>query len=90
MTTMIAAYNSSGCIGRCDAKCYLATSPDCTCICGGKNHGVGLKKAMANTQELAEAWIEAYAGQHPDVERFTIPARRPAPEPVPARQLTLF
>jgi len=29
MTTLIAAYNSDGCIGRCDAKCYNATEPEC-------------------------------------------------------------
>jgi hypothetical protein len=37
MTTLIAAYDSEGCIGRCDAKCHNATSPDCHCICGGRN-----------------------------------------------------
>ena len=28
--------------GRCDARCYKATGQDCHCICGGKNHGVGI------------------------------------------------
>jgi len=50
MTTVISAYNSSGCIGRCDAKCHVATHPDCDCICGGANHGVGLKQAIQNNQ----------------------------------------
>jgi len=49
MTTLIAVYNSSGLVGRCDAKCYNAKHPVCTCICGGANHGQGLQKAVENT-----------------------------------------
>jgi hypothetical protein len=37
MTTLIATYNSEGCTGRCDAKCYEAVTPGCDCICGGCN-----------------------------------------------------
>jgi hypothetical protein len=60
MTTLIAVYNSEGCVGRCDAKCYNATSPQCDCICGGKNHGAGLAQARQNTQSMAEAWLDKY------------------------------
>lgn len=66
--TLIAAYNSEGCIGRCDAKCYNATSPHCTCICGGANHGAGLSQAMDNTREYVESWIEKYQEDHPDTK----------------------
>ncbi len=53
MTTAIAVYNSSGCVGRCDARCHDATSPDCDCICGGRLHGVGRANAIAvNTADL--------------------------------------
>jgi len=82
MTTLIAAYNSEGCIGRCDAKCYNATTPRCECICGGRNHGVGRKQAENNTCELAEEWIRQWRELHPDTERFEIPVR--------SRQLSLF
>jgi len=82
MATLIAAYNSEGCIGRCDAKCYNAESPDCHCICGGKNHGVGLKKAIDNTRELAESWIEQYRADHPDVTQFEIDAKDPVQLPL--------
>ncbi|MCA1571075.1 MAG: hypothetical protein LC798_12280 [Chloroflexi bacterium] len=58
MTTLIGVYNSEGCVGRCDARCYDAKHPDCDCICGGKNHGAGLNRAVENTRELASAWIE--------------------------------
>lgn len=61
MTTLIAVYTSSGCVGRCDAKCYGAQHPSCDCICGGRNHGAGLQKAVENTRELAQEWIEEYA-----------------------------
>ena len=31
--------------GRCDERCYDAKSTDCTCVCGGKNHGAGFEDA---------------------------------------------
>lgn len=58
MTTLISYHTSKGCEGRCDAKCYNAKHEKCDCICGGTNHGAGLEKAMENTRELAEEWIE--------------------------------
>ena len=58
--TLIAVYNSDGCVGRCDARCYLAEDPHCDCICGARNHGAGLDKATENTRDLAESWIELY------------------------------
>lgn len=70
MPTLIAVYNSEGCVGRCDAKCYEASEPDCECICGGANHGKGLQKAQANTEALAGQWIEKHDRDNPD-ERFT-------------------
>lgn len=62
MATLIAVYNSDGCVGRCDAKCYDATSPvgSCDCICGGRNHGAGENRAKENTRQYAEEWIDAY------------------------------
>ncbi len=58
MTTLIAVYNSEGCVGRCDAKCYEAAEPDCDCICQGRNQGAGKQQALDNTRELAEGWLE--------------------------------
>lgn len=72
MTTLIAAYNSEGCIGRCDAKCYNAECVECDCICGGANHGKGFQKAMQNTTEMAEKWIEAYKVEHPEASEFKV------------------
>lgn len=62
--TLIAVYNSEGCVGRCDAKCYEASSPDCDCVCGGRNHGAGQQRAMENTREMALGWVEEYAERH--------------------------
>ncbi len=73
MTTLIAAYGSDGCEGRCDAKCYEATSPVCTCICGGMNHGAGLQKAVENTTAMCEQWIEDWKQSHPETERVDVP-----------------
>ena len=58
MTTLIAVYNSEGCVGRCDARCYDADEPDCECICGGRNHSAGKQQALDNTRKLAESWLE--------------------------------
>ena len=49
MTTLIAVYNNDGCKGRCDARCYEACEPHCDCVCGGRNHGAGLERAVENT-----------------------------------------
>lgn len=67
MTTVLAVYNSEGCVGRCDAKCHEATSADCDCICGGRNHGRGFGQAVANTRELVDPTGEltrAFAQRH--------------------------
>lgn len=63
MTALISVRNSDGEVGRCDAKCYNAKTANCNCVCGGKNHGAGLKQAMENTRELADSWIAEYAAR---------------------------
>lgn len=34
--------------GKCDARCYGAKGNSCHCECEGKNHGIGLMKAIEN------------------------------------------
>jgi hypothetical protein len=63
MTTLIAVYTSDGCAGRCDASCHDAKHDECTCICAGRNHGVGRQRAIENTRELAEKWLERYCAE---------------------------
>lgn len=58
MATLISVYNSDGCVGRCDEKCHGALQPECHCICGGVNHGVGLAQARKNTQSLSDEQVK--------------------------------
>ena len=67
MTTLIAVYNSEGCAGRCDARCYDAAEEPCECICGGRNHGAGKQQAIDNTRELAESWLEQARASGQDI-----------------------
>lgn len=69
MTTLIAVYNSDGCVGRCDARCYEAAEEECDCICGGRNHGAGQERALGNTRELAESWLEQARANGQDITR---------------------
>lgn len=57
--TLISVHNSSGCVGRCDARCYGAKHTDCDCVCGGSNHGKGEAQAVQNTAAHAAQWVEA-------------------------------
>jgi hypothetical protein len=88
MTTVLAVYNSDGCVGRCDANCHAAKSKTCTCICGGKNHGGGYAAAVERNRELLEISDEqlaAFAAAHgydpkdlQVVDRVAIPNARRA------------
>lgn len=44
---------------RCDANCYNGKAKKCTCLCGGKNHGVGLAQARRNVREVFVPLIAA-------------------------------
>ncbi len=63
MATLIGVYNSDGCVGRCDAKCYNAQSDHCECICAGMNHGAGYDGALANTREIARDQLDQIHAQ---------------------------
>lgn len=43
-----------GLMGRCDGRCYKSKTKGCRCVCGGRNHGVGLALARVNTRSFAE------------------------------------
>lgn len=58
---LIEVLTPSGVVGRCDARCYNATRRGCDCVCGGKNHGKGLQRALANTREGAVEMVRKYA-----------------------------
>lgn len=67
---LIEVRNPTGVVGRCDAKCYAATEPDCDCCCGGANHAKGLEQALANApaivaEQIPEKWIHSRGDQLP-------------------------
>jgi len=77
---LIQQTSSSGQKRRCDARCYNGKHARCRCICGGRNHGVGLEKALRNTCEMAQRMIESAraAGQQiriPDEIMAALPGR---------------
>lgn len=74
MATVIAVYNSEGCVGRCDGKCHDAEPGSvCDCICGGINHAAGGQKAVDNTRNMFEEWIEEYKLRVPDIQEVEVP-----------------
>lgn len=58
MSTVLAVYTSEGRVGRCDAKCHTATTGECDCICGGRDHGAGHHQALENTRALLVERVE--------------------------------
>lgn len=64
MTTLISVGGNNGIEGRCDARCYNADFPKCDCICGGRNHGIGLQKAQQNTSEMAKSLLKKYGKEN--------------------------
>jgi hypothetical protein len=58
VAALLTVYRGGDIVGRCDAKCYLATCKDCDCICTGLNHSAGLQRATDQTRALAEEWVQ--------------------------------
>lgn len=57
MGTLIASGSSGKLRRACNAKCYLAKGPECDCMCGGVNHGVGEMQARQNCRAMGVSWI---------------------------------
>ncbi len=71
--TLITEYHA-GHTRRCDARCHDARCHDgkhakCKCICGGANHGKGLRQAMENTQAMAEELMKRDGIKIADIQR---------------------
>jgi hypothetical protein len=62
MPALITVHYGNGESRRCDANCYDAKAPDCHCICGGANHGVGFQRAAENVVKSADELIKKYEG----------------------------
>jgi hypothetical protein len=82
LAILISFSNSNGRIGRCDANCYNATNTKCTCICGGKNHGVGLTQARDNTAQQGALWLDRWEAQHPNDPPLRVAIKRLKPRPL--------
>lgn len=72
MPTLISVHNSNGCVGRCDAKCYNALRPECDCICGGLNHGVGLYEAIENTKGMSDESVRINCRERGDDKNIRV------------------
>lgn len=55
MTTIMVTGGAIG-DGRCDARCHKAYHRKCSCVCGGRYHGVGTSKRAEEllTEDLIE------------------------------------
>lgn len=42
----------------CNAKCYHAKGDRCTCVCGGRNHGIGEVEALERRTEREEGVVQ--------------------------------
>jgi hypothetical protein len=70
----------------CDERCYDAKHDTCVCVCGGVNHGRGLRRASENARRIAEQQGQTSL----TLESAPAPAPRTenaAPEPAPAFRL---
>lgn len=59
----------------CNGHCYNGFGHLCKCLCRGTNHGVGLQKAIENTQAHIDEWrkeADIY-WTHPDLEFTQLP-----------------
>ena len=65
--TLLAVYDVSSCVGRCDADCYDAAGPGCECVCGGADHGVGRERALASTRLYAYVWLDRAILANPSI-----------------------
>lgn len=70
MATIILTHAASG-ARSCDAACYNAHGPRCNCICQGRNHGIGLPRALENNRAFL-----AQLARDPAVKRISLPGRR--------------
>lgn len=58
MATIISFGDGTGHRRQCSAKCYDAKGHKCSCLCGGRNHGVGPERAAQNAQHPSDEWVQ--------------------------------
>ncbi len=72
MTTLISTFTSDGNARRCDATCHNAQHSTCNCICGGMNHGKGLKQAAINTHTHARRIVNDWTKENPEAPKIVV------------------
>ena len=92
MATLISIGNSEG-ERRCDAKCYNARSPRSECVCGGLNHGNGLRAAQESTRRFPQDLLNQALEPAPQQlvlhdPFFEPPSSAPAPRQGQSQRLT--
>jgi hypothetical protein len=68
MVLISAVDNEGKTVRKCDARCYNAKGKDCTCVCGGRNHGIGFEAAKEKTLNEADAITFEHKEKHADLE----------------------
>lgn len=58
MVALIVEKTTGGKTRTCNSRCYNAKGAKCICCCGGRNHGVGVNKAVDNTIEVAQELLD--------------------------------
>ena len=65
LLAIISIFDGDRCMGQCDEDCYDSNADDCSCVCGGLNHGVGRDQAIKNTLIFLDDLVLEYGIQHP-------------------------
>lgn len=47
----------------CGARCLVSFGPDCTCSCGGKNHGIGFALLSDASPEIVQVAVDAVVAE---------------------------
>lgn len=68
----------------CDERCYDAKHETCVCVCGGVNHGRGLRRASENARRIAARLGQSSLTLEPAPAACT---ENTAPEPAPVFRL---
>lgn len=71
MMFIIKAISHHGDVATCNEECYDAQGGNCSCICGGRNHGIGLRQALLAAQENVPAIAAELKDRYPLVHTRT-------------------
>jgi hypothetical protein len=81
VTTLMVVYDADSIVGQCDSRCYDAarrSASRCGCVCGGANHGAGLRRAARNTYKHWGRWLDHAVEASPSIVAADIfPGLRP-------------